>query len=67
MMQSGTASGRWWLEGDRFKGYVEASDLMAFRRGYQWIDEVVLVSETDLILRNESGYIEAYRRQSPAD
>lgn len=29
---------------------------------HSWIDEIVLVTGRDLILRNSSGYIEAYRR-----
>ena len=59
---NGAASGRWQLEDGRFMGQIEASDLLFFPRGHTWSDEVVFVSDRDLILRNESGGIEAYQR-----
>ena len=63
LSESGTASGRWWLEDGRFKGYIEASDIFSMKRGHSWSDEVLLVSDRDLILRNGSGLVEAYTRR----
>jgi hypothetical protein len=60
---SGSARGRWTFEGRRFSGQIESSDTVAFPRGHAWNDEVVRVSQDELILRNEAGQIESYARQ----
>ncbi len=59
----GTASGRWTTRANRFEGQIETSTIPALPRGHRWSDEIVSVSDRDLVLRNQAGAIEAYVRR----
>ena len=58
----GYASGRWQLDAGKLIGTIESSAIASMPRGYRFEDEVVFVSDRDLILRTESGAIEGYQR-----
>ncbi len=58
----GYASGRWQLDAGKLVGTIESSAIASRPRGYRFEDDVVFVSERDLVLRNERGVIEGYQR-----
>jgi hypothetical protein len=60
---SGTAVGIWTRRGERFAGQIQSSETAAFPAGRTWDDEIIKVTDTELILRNQAGGLETYRRE----